>query len=122
MKWRTCALVFVVNTVGGCLPATFIWLLNPDWTVATWLHQVRYGLAYAWSIGILGFFFMERTARAIRCGLPRFLHIPALVASFVLMAVVGSIPASLSFVLFKWISWSEVWPAYRRGLGVAILI
>jgi len=119
MKWRNLALVFIANTIGGCLPAVFVWLATPGVSLTRLSEQAGYGLVYAWCIGTLCFVAMEPVARAIRCRLSRFLQVPAFLLAFVVMAFVGSFPASLLFVAFGWIPPERLWPFYLRGVRVA---
>jgi len=63
MKWRSVALVFTVNTLGGISPALFAWLASPRANIADLLYKSRFGMVYAWCIGTLCFFVMERVAR-----------------------------------------------------------
>ena len=120
MKWRNLGLVFVVNTLGGVSPALFMWLANPRVGIGELLHRSRFGMVYAWCIGTLCFFAMELIARWIRRRLNRVLQAPAFLFAFVMLAMAGSLPATLLFVAFGWIEPSELWTAYRQGVLVAI--
>jgi two-component system, LytTR family, sensor histidine kinase AlgZ len=120
MKWRSVALVFTVNTLGGISPALFAWLANPSADIGGLLYKSRFGMVYAWCIGTLSFFVMERIARWIRCRVPRLLQAPAFVSAFVALAVAGSVPASMLFVAFGWIAPSRMWPGFRQSVLIAI--
>ena len=119
MRWRNLALVFIANTIGGCLPAVFVWLAVPAATPRRIFEQAGYGLVYAWCIGTLCFLIMEPIARAIRSRLPRLLQVPAFLGAFVLMAFAGSVPASLLFVAFGWIPRAHLWTVYLHGVRIS---
>ena len=120
MKWRTLALLFIANTIGGCTPAMFEWLATPGASFASMLAQSRYGLVYAWCIGTLCFATIEPIARRVRCRLPRLFQVPSLLLALVALAVIGSLPASLLLVAFGLVDPHHFWGVYRHGLFLAI--
>jgi len=122
MTRRKLKLVFCANTLGGCLPAILAWLATPGATTGFLLRQAGFGMVYAWCIGTLAFVAGEPFARYLHCRLPRPVRIPLLVLGFAIMGAVGSIPASMLFVAFRWIEPAQMWPAYRQSLLFAIAI
>ncbi len=54
------------------------------------------------------------------CHLPRPVRVPLLVLGFAMIGAVGSIPASMLFVAFRWIEPAQMWPVYRQSLLFAI--
>ena len=120
MKWRSLALVFFANTLGGISPACLVFLLNPNVGYGVLARQAAVGLAYSWCIGSLAFLAVEPVARWVHRRLPRILQFPAMVATFAATAVAGSIPASMLLVLIGFIGPERMWPVYRQGLLIAI--
>lgn len=116
-RWK---LAFCANTLGGCLPAIFAWLAMPTATMGFLLRQAGFGLVYSWCIGTLCFLTAERFARYIHCALPRLMRLPALVLGFAMLGAIGSLPASMLFVVFHWIQPARMWPVYRQSLVFAI--
>jgi two-component system sensor histidine kinase AlgZ len=118
---RTIALVVLVNTVAGCIPALLTLMLerNTSWSVL--LRQCQGGLVYSYCIGTLCFLLIERLARRIH-GLRRALQIPVFLAAFVLLAVLGTIPASLLLVALGWQRAADLWPTYFASLRISLAI
>ena len=118
---RTIALVVLVNTAAGCIPAVLTLMLerNPSWSVL--LRQCQGGLVYSYCIGTLCFLLIERLARRTH-GVRRALQIPVFLAAFVLLAVLGSIPASLLLVALGWERAADLWPTYFGSLRISLAI
>jgi hypothetical protein len=47
------------------------------------------------------------------------MRIPVLVVGFAILGAIGSIPASMLFVVFHWIRPTHMWAVYRESLLVA---
>src|ERR1700690_4049424 len=118
---RTIALVVLVNTAAGCVPAVLTLVLggNTSWSVL--LRQCQGGLVYSYCIGTLCFLLIERLARRIH-GLRRALQIPVFLAAFALLAVLGTIPASLLLVALGWERAADLWPTYFGSLRISLAI
>src|ERR1035438_6179543 len=90
---RTVALVMLVNTAAGCIPAVLTLVLEPNTSWSVLLRQCQGGLVYSYCIGTLCFLLIERLARRIH-GLRRVLQIPVFLAAFVLLATQKQPPAA----------------------------
>src|ERR1035438_7254310 len=91
---RTIALVVLVNTAGGCIPAVLTLMLARHTAWGGLRRQCQWGWVYSYCIGTLCFLLIERLARRIH-RFPRGVQVPAFLAAFVLIAIFGTIPASL---------------------------
>jgi len=91
-KLRMLGLMVLVNFASGCIPAAINLLLVRDTPWRVLLRQCQWGWIYATCIGTLCFFVVERIASRLR-RLPRWLQIPAFLAVFLLVAMVGTLPA-----------------------------
>lgn len=118
---RSIGLVVLVNTAGGCIPAAFTLLLARDTPWSVLLRQCQWGWVYSYCIGTLCFLLIERLARRIH-RFPRTVQVPAFLAAFVLIAIVGTIPASLFFVALGWVRVADFWPGYLGGLRISVAI
>jgi sensor histidine kinase YesM len=122
MKTLRCiALVLLVNTAGGCIPAVLTLMLARETAWSVLLRQCQWGWVYSYCIGTLCFLLIERLAKRIR-HFRRALQIPAFLAAFVLIAMLGTIPASLFFVALGWVRAADLWPAYLAGLRISVAI
>jgi sensor histidine kinase YesM len=118
---RTVALVMLVNTAAGCIPAVLTLVLEPNTSWSVLLRQCQGGLVYSYCIGTLCFLLIERLARRIH-GLRRVLQIPVFLAAFVLLAVLGTIPAGLLLVALGWERAADLWPTYFGSLRISLAI
>ena len=118
---RTVALVVLVNTAGGCIPAVLTLMLARDTAWSVLLRQCQWGWVYSYCIGTLCFLLIERLARRIH-RFPRSVQVPAFLAAFVLIAILGTIPASLFFVALGWVRADDFWPGYLAGLRISVAI
>src|SRR5450432_4134654 len=105
---RAIALVLLVNTAAGCIPAVLTLALARDTAWSVLLRQCQWGWVYSFSIGTLCFLLIERLAKRIH-HLRRAWQIPAFLTAFVLMAILGTIPASLFLVAMGWVRAAEFW-------------
>jgi signal transduction histidine kinase len=122
MTRRQLTLAFCANTLGGCLAAILIWMATPNAPLAFLLREAGYTLVYAWCIGSLCFVLAGRFVRYLYAHVPRLVRAPALVLGFVILAAIGSIPASMLFVAFHWIRPGEMWRVYLQSLLFASAI
>jgi len=118
---RTIALVVLVNTAAGCIPAVLTWVLGRSTSWSALLQQCEWGWAYSFCIGTLCFLLIERLGRRVR-RFRRAVQIPAFLAAFVVLAALGSIPASLLMVALGGVRAAELWSAYLAGLGISLAI
>ena len=118
---RTIALVVLVNTAAGCIPAVLTLVLGPSTPWSVLLRQCQGGMVYSYCIGTLCFLLIERLARRIH-GLRRALQIPVFLAAFVLLAVLGTIPAGLLLVALGWERAADLWPTYLGSLRISLAI
>jgi sensor histidine kinase YesM len=120
MSWpKRIAVVVGVNTAGALIPAVFFLLFRPERGVEGALVQFRYGCVYSFTIGTLAFLVMDVIANRFRT-LPWPLRILALGGVFVALAVVGSLVATLLFVLFGFLRPEQCIPQFWIGLRIAI--
>jgi sensor histidine kinase YesM len=117
---RTIALVVLVNTAAGCIPAVLTWIVAPMIPWSALLRQVECGWAYSYCIGTLCFLLTERLARRIR-RFRRAWQIPAFLIAFVLLAALGAIPASLFLVAMGWVR-VDLWRFYLSTLSISLAI
>jgi len=118
---RTIALVVLVNTAAGCIPATLTLMLERNASWSALLRQCQGGWVYSYCIGTLCFLLIEPLARRIH-GLRRALQIPVFLAAFGLLAVLGTIPASLLLVALGWEHPADLWPTYFASLRISFAI
>src|SRR5450759_1688247 len=90
---RSIGLVLLVNTAAGCIPAVLTLLLARHTAWSVLLRQCQWGWVYSYCIGTLCFLLIERLARRIH-RFPRTVQVPAFLAAFVLISIVGTIPVS----------------------------
>src|ERR1035441_6771873 len=118
---RSLALVVVVNTAAGCIPAALALMSAHNTTWSAFLRQCEWGWVYSYCIGTLCFLLIERLARRIH-GLRRAVQVPAFLAAFVLIAMLGTIPASLFLVALGWVRAADLWPAYLADVRISLAI
>ena len=119
---RTIALIVLVNTAAGCIPAVLIWLTTRHVAWSYSLRQCQIGLVYSYCIGTLCFLLIRRLARRIH-RFPRSVQVPVFLVTFVLIAALGTIPASLFFVALGWLRTDGAfWPNYLGGLYLSVAI
>jgi sensor histidine kinase YesM len=118
---RSIGLVVLVNTAAGCIPAVLTLLLARHTAWSVLLRQCQWGWVYSYCIGTLCFLLIERLARRIH-RFPRTVQVPAFLAAFVLISIVGTIPASLFFLALGWVRAGDFWPGYLAGLRISVAI
>ena len=122
MKYvRKAVQVLLVNTAAAAIPVVLVFLFRPGAGIHDLLEQFKFGLVYAHCIGTLCFLVMPRAAVRI-CRFPRLFQLPAFALTFVLLAVVGTLGASLVTVALQWVRPDELWPQYFGSLKIAIAI
>jgi two-component system sensor histidine kinase AlgZ len=118
---RKALLVLSVNTAAGAIPAVLMFLFQPGAGAHDMLEHFKFGLVYAHCIGTLCFLVMPRVAGRIT-RFPRLYRIPAFALTFVALAAIGTLPASLVTVALQWVRPEELWPEYLGSLKIAIAI
>src|SRR5947208_5215608 len=101
-RLRTVALILLVNTAGGCLPAVFMFLFQPRLPGRVFLRECEIGCLYSFCIGTLCFAVMERIGKRV-VSRRRAVQVPLLLAIFTLLALLGSIPPALICVAAGWL-------------------
>src|SRR5258708_2977075 len=111
MRCRTLLLVTACNTAAGFIPALAHYVFAPHATLPYALEQAKWGMVYSWCIGTLCFVVMERIVRPIR-RLRRLWQVPAFLLTFIGLAMLGSIPATLLVVAMGGAKLEFAWSIY----------
>ena len=118
MSWpKKIALVVAVNTAAALVPAVFFLLFRPELGLEGALVEFRYGCVYSFSIGTLAFLLMDSIANCFR-GLSWPVRIVALGAAYAVLAVAGSLAATLLFLAFGFLRPEQCIPQFWIGLLV----
>jgi two-component sensor histidine kinase len=112
----------LLTILGGALiPTILLQIFRQDATLRDMLLHFRYGLVYAFCIGMPAWWVMDRLGPGI-LRWRRSLHIPAFVALLAGLALVGSLAANVVFVAIGWQTRAAFWLDFGYGLRIAIFV
>ncbi|MBZ5724933.1 MAG: histidine kinase [Acidobacteriia bacterium] len=119
--WRKIGLVILVNTSAAVVPAVLMTAFRHGSTARDVWQYLKFALVFAYCIGTLAFVVMDRLATPI-FRLRRVFRFAVYWVALAVVAIVGSLAASLILLALGWVHAAEFWPEYRFSLWTAIII
>jgi sensor histidine kinase YesM len=113
--------VALTIAAGAVVPTILLQIFRQDAAAKDLLPTLRYSLVYALCIGLPAWWVMgcygPRLSRR-----PRYLRIPAYIATLAALALVGSLAANLIFLAIGWENQAHFRTSFAYGLRIALFV